>query len=532
MADPRVLLVAAENDALPGGKVGGIGDVVREVPPALARNGWTVDVVTPSHGFLHQASGAYWIGTIPFKFAGSPTSADVYAVPGKCRAPGVTHLVIDHPALVKPSDGRPQIYSDDPSDAPFASDASKYALFCAAVAECVIQELIKRPSCLHLHDWHAAFLLILRKYDPAYRGLQDIRTAYTIHNLALQGTRPFEGHPSSLVTWYPVVRPAGDLADPRWPGNVNPMAVGIRLADAVHTVSPSYAAEILARGDPPRRYGGEGLESDLSEAHRQRRLFGILNGCDYSETRVAARETFPALIDRLRSEVLKWVATRNVMSAAHGIALERLRSLDRVGEAPPMLLTSVSRVADQKLYLLRASGSDGSCGLQSVLETIKDLGVYVLLGTGDKGYQDFLVAMSARYPNFVFLNGFSDGCANALYGSGDLFVMPSSFEPCGIGQMLAMRDGQPCLVHGVGGLRDTVHDRLTGFVFHGDTVEQQVDGLRDACERAVILRVSDRPAWEAMRKRAAAARFLWNDTVASYISDLYTSPSARAVTIA
>jgi starch synthase len=532
MSDLRVLIVAAENDAIPGGKVGGIGDVVRDVPPALARSGWTVDVVTPSHGFLHKAPGAYWIGTIPFTFAGSPTSADVYAVPGKCRAQNVAHLVIDHPALVRPNDRRPQIYSDDPSDAPFASDATKYALFCAAVAECVVQDLIKRPACFHLHDWHAAFLLILRKYDPAYRGLQDIRTAYTIHNLALQGIRPFEGHPSSLATWYPNVRPTADLSDPRWPGNVNLTAVGIRLADAVHTVSPSYASEILGRSDPPRRYGGEGLESELIEAHRQRRLFGILNGCDYSEARVPVRLTFAGLVDRLRTEVLTWVATRNVVSAAHGIALERLRSLDRISETPPMILTSESRVVDQKLYLLRASGSDGVCGLQSVLETIQDLGVYFFLGTGDRAYRDFLVAMSARFPNFVFLNGFSESCANALYGSGDLFVMPSSFEPCGIGQMLAMRDGQPCVVHGVGGLKDTVQDRLTGFVFHGDTIEQQVDGLRAACERAVIVKSSDPVAWDAMRKRAAAARFLWNQTVASYISDLYTSESQKTATIA
>lgn len=516
----RVLMVAAENDALPGGKVGGIGDVVRDAPLALARRGWLVDVVTPSHGFLHKTPGAYWLGTVCLEFANQSTSVDVYTVPGKRPCPAVTHLVIDHPLLAQANGERPGIYSHDPAETPFASDASKYALFCAAVADCVCQELFKRPSCVHLHDWHAAFFLILRKYHPSYSYLQRIRSVYTIHNLAIQGIRPFADHPSSMAAWYPGVPPARDLADPRWPDNLNPMAVGIRLADAVHTVSPTYADEILHPSDAPRLYGGEGLEADLIEARNAGRLVGILNGCDYCESRTPPGETLATLEERLRTEVLKWMAARGVVSVAEAIALERLRSLGR-REDGPMLLTSVSRLVDQKLFLFRAQGSDGRSGLEAVLETIRDVGVYILLGSGDQAYERFFLEMSARYDHFIFLNGYSDLAASALYGRGDLFLMPSSFEPCGIGQMLAMRDGQPCLVHGVGGLQDTVIDGETGFVFAGHSIADQVGDLRRVCERALILWTSDPSGWEAMRRRAASTRFDWNETAASYVSQLY-----------
>jgi starch synthase len=528
MSDRRVLTVSAENGALPGGKVGGIGDVVRDVPLALARNGWAVDVVTPSHGFLHKSPGAYWLGTVPFAFGGQSTNADVYAIHER-RSDAVTHYVIDHPALVTLDGGRFQIYSNGSSDSPFALDAGKYALFCAAACECVLQELIKRPACVHLHDWHAAFVLILRKYDPSFAALQNLRTVYSIHNLALQGIRPFKGAPSSMESWFPQIAPAPDLADPRWPDCVNPMAVGIRLADAVHTVSPSYATEILRPSDPPRAYGGEGLESELADADDQGRLFGILNGCDYRDDRVAPRRQLAILVDELRGEVLNWIAEEGVVSAAHAIALERLRTLAPSRDPAPLILTSVSRIADQKIFLLRATGTDGVSGLESILNAIQDLGVYFFLGTGDKEYQDYLVAASARYPNFVFLNGFSEACANALYASGDLFVMPSSFEPCGIGQMLAMRDGQPCLVHGVGGLKDTVSHKVNGFVFQGETVQQQINALRETCEQAVILWTSHTDRWEAMRISAAAARFLWDDTVDAYVSQLYEcSPTSQS----
>jgi starch synthase len=514
MTNRRVLLVAAENDALPRGKVGGIGDVIRDVPPALARRAWTVDVVVPSHGFLHRHPGARQVGSVTLP----GSSAAVYVVPGKTSDPGVTHYVIDVPR--DESDGAPSIFVNDPPARPFATDATKFARFCRGVAEALLDGTIPRPDCLHLHDWHAAFLLILRRQVPRYSPLLEIRTAYTIHNLALQGVRPLEGDPSSLAAWYPEVKVTQELEDPRWRDCVNPMAVGIRLADAVHTVSPTYAREILLPSEAPRAYGGEGLETDLQNAEREGRLFGILNGCDYP-LQHHERLPGPSLLETLRTQVLAWIASQRVVSSTHSIALERLRDL----KTRPLqtVLTSVTRVTDQKMYLMRAKGSDEVAGVDGLLRRLGSQGVYILLGSGDASYEEFLLTTAARYDNFVFLNGYSDACANALYDSGDLFIMPSSFEPCGISQLLSMRSGQPCLVHGVGGLKDTVGDGKEGFVFNGDTVRQQVDAFVEASARALTIRGENPLRWQSIRDAAAATRFTWDSAVNSYIERLYSA---------
>jgi starch synthase len=128
--------------------------------------------------------------------------------------------------------------------------------------------------------------------------------------------------------------------------------------------------------------------------------------------------------------------------------------------------------------------------------------------------------MSVRYRNLLFLQGYSDRLAELLYSSGDLFLMPSSYEPCGISQMLAMRAGQPCVVHAVGGLRDTVtHER--GFPFSGDTPTRQATSFVAAVEGALSLRATDDKAWRQIARAAAAARFEWGSSAARYVSELY-----------
>ena len=520
MTTKRVLLVAAENDALPGGKVGGVGDVIRDVSPALAQIGWRVDVITPSHGFLHRTAGACLRGTVSFTFAGHSTTADLYAVPGKRPQAGVTQLVIDHPAFVS-CQGERQIYHHDPPSCPFAFDASKYARFAAAVAGSLAQGLLAAPDVLHLHDWHAAFLLMVCRHRSAEAWLRNLWTVFTIHNLGLQGIRPLRGHESSMASWFPDMDAATHLADRRWPDCVNPMAAAIRLADVVHTVSPSYAEEILRPSHAPCSFGGEGLELDLRAARERDRLFGILNGCDYTDSSPSARRTvFAHFVSDLRSEVLPWIAGRGTVSSSHLIALERLRQIE--GSArPAVIFTTVTRLTAQKVYLLRAIGRNGLSGIETILASIGESGIYVVLGSGEEAYETFLDEVSARHANFVFLRGYSDACARALYDNGDVFVMPSSYEPCGITQMLAMRAGQPCIVHTVGGLRDTVRDGIDGFTFAGGTVEQQVDGLGAACARAVSLRMENPDAWRELQARAAAVRFSWTDTVTSYVAQLY-----------
>lgn len=522
---PSIMMIAAENGALPGAKVGGLGDVVCSLPPALARRGCRICVATPAYGCLHRTSAATVIARLRFQFYGAPQEAVVYEVQPEAAAADVRHVVVDHPIFDSPVDagGRPRIYQADPPDAPFATDATRFALFGAAMAAALDEQLFGRLDCLHLHDWHAALMLLLRRYGPAGRPLQAPRCVFTIHNLALQGVRPFDGHASSLAAWYPHLPVSRrEIADPRWPNCLNPMAVGIRWADAVHTVSPSYAEEILQPSDPPRFFGGEGLERELRAASDQGRLFGILNGIDYADARASARWAFPEVIRLLKDTVLGWAGGARTLSAAHFLAHCRLSDWGRSEQPPAMVLTGISRAVAQKLFLMTAPTTAGTPALHRIVEQLQLQGaVFILLGAGDPDYERFLMETSARYSNFIFLNGFSDDAARVLYAHGDLFIMPSSFEPCGISQMLAMRHGQPCVVHGVGGLKDTVIDAVNGFVFGGESVAEQADNFVAACTRAVHCRIRRPAKWEKIRRQAAAARFTWNDAAAAYLKQLY-----------
>lgn len=527
MSEPlHVLMVAAENDGIVNCKVGGIGDVIRDVPPALCAQGCRVSVVTPSYGYLHEAPGAEAAGTVSFRFGGRPESAVLYRVPGRLPSDGVTHYVMHHPAFVSYNhqQDRYEIYCHDQPRRPFATDASKFACFCTAVAEAVRSNLFGPPDVVHLHDWHAAFFLILRKYAAKYTALRTLRTVFTIHNLALQGVRPLTGDSSSLEDWYPdlafEVRAPADLRDPRWPECVNPMAVGIRLADAVHTVSPSYAAEILQPSRPPHFSGGEGLEYDLQRAAAEQRLHGILNGCEYP-ARLPPRQTAPGLLSLLKRELSRWAARHPALGFADFIAFQRLDKLAAARKKPDFIAVSVSRIVEQKMLLLQTRGGDGRSGLESILDALDGSGLYILLGSGDRALETFLTETAAARSNFIFLNGYSVPVADALYASGDLFLMPSSFEPCGISQMLAMRSGQPCLVNRTGGLRDTVRPGVDGFGFESASLGGQTDAMAAAFKDALQLHRNNPETWQAVRAAAAAARFLWSDTARQYMEKLY-----------
>ncbi len=523
----NILMVAAENDALTGCKVGGIGDVIRDIPAALNRQGCTVSVVTPSYGFLHKTAPAEQTGSVHFRFSGRVEYADLYQVRPRSGAfESAAHYVIDHPLFLNynAEKNKNEIYSNDPPGRPFATDAVKFACFSAATAAAAAKGLFGRLDILHLHDWHAAFLLILRNFAPEGEPLRALRTVYTIHNLALQGVRPLSGDPSSLENWYPHINfgkqiPA-DLIDPRWTDCINPMAAGIRLADAVHAVSPSYAEEILQPSRPPEFYGGEGLEADLQRAQTEHRLHGILNGCEYPESE-PAKQSVAGLIEALRAETAGQLAKRSTLSFSDLVTFQRLEKLRSARRKPQLIAVGISRIVDQKMLLMQAKGPDGTSGLERILKTIGPKGLCVLLGTGNPELERFLTEQAARHDNLLFLNFYSGRAAQKLYASGDLFLMPSSFEPCGIGQMLAMREGQPCLVHRTGGLRDTVEPGVNGFGFEGDTLEEQVDAMIAALHEAVTLRSKDPDAWQRIRSAAAATRFDWADSARRYINTLY-----------
>ena len=534
MADSlNILMVAAENDALAGGKVGGVGDVVRDVPCALAdlpEYEGSVSVVCPSYGFLHEIPKAS-LGTVEFSFGGERLTAELFEVEGKRPHAGVRLLVLHHAAFetIDSASGRKLIYVDDGAEHPFASDATKFACFNAAVAQAVLQGSFGEVDIVHLHDWHAGLFLMLREFDPALSDLRSKRTVFTIHNIALQGIRPLDGYASSLKSWFPELNyDLPTVQDPEFFDCMNPMAIGVRLADKVHVVSPGYVPEVCQPSRPQRNdplcvfFGGEGLEEDLQAAREQGRLVGILNGCEYDAT----PSTLPShdeaswrnLLSGLVAELAGWY--QRSQTFPNWLAHQRLSNwLENNRPRPSVVMTSVTRVVDQKVRLMRTPNE--APPLDRILTAADDDVVYLLAGNGDRGYEKFLHDLARKHDNFVFLNGYSHRGAELLYQTGDLFLMPSAFEPCGISQMLAMRDGQPCVVHSIGGLKDTVNDGETGFAFSGSTPEELGDGFVETTRRAIELKRNSEAGFGEIRNAAFGCRFLWSDSVRRYLSELY-----------
>ena len=255
---------------------------------------------------------------------------------------------------------------------------------------------------------------------------------------------------------------------------------------------------------------------------------------------------FSILLKYFKSVVKSWAAESEYLKSAHYFTLEKLNSIhvdDSKVFKPltqinnPVILTSIGRVVEQKFYLLKAKGLNNFTAMQGILEALKGRGYYIVLGTGSSEYEKFLIEMSLKFENFIFLNGYSKECSDILFANGHLFLMPSSYEPCGISQLHAMRDGLPCVVHGVGGLNDTVKDKKNGFVFYGNTVEEKVDNFVEKCIAAIDMKENAASKWcniSAVDMKASAVskwgdicraaqktKFTWDKSVKEYIERIY-----------
>ena len=296
------------------------------------------------------------------------------------------------------------------------------------------------------------------------------------------------------------------------------MALAIRSADKVSTVSPTYAQEIRRPSDPARGfYGGEGLEVQLENAARAGRLAGILNGCEY-DSNGDRRPRWRRIRALANEQVTAWLA-RNPNDESHRLAQKRLAALP--AERPQNVLVSIGRLVRQKVTLFLEPLADGRSALEHIAAGIGDSGVVILLGSGEAEFEKRVLAIAARCPQILFLRGYSETLADPLYRAGDLFLMPSSFEPCGISQMLAMRAAQPCVVHGVGGLCDTVPDGKTGFVFSGTDPGEQASEFVATVDRALAMKSGDNDRWQTLCIRAASERFDWQRSAQQTIEELY-----------
>jgi len=473
----KILLLAAE--VVPFAKTGGLADVAGSLPKAIHALGHDIRVAMPRYGRIRSDQFNLTRALDSF-----PVPMDHHTEPAELMATtldgGVPVYMIES-ARYFDRDG---IYM-------YPDDAERFIFFCRGALEAV-KLLGWQPDVVHCHDWHTAlvpnWLKTIYANDPFYA---DAASVYTIHNLAYQGVFGYRVLEIAGIDEYGfIVHP--DIVDLN--EVVDFMGRGIYFADVINAVSETYAREILA----PEF--GEKLDPMLRD--RRDRLFGVLNGIDLDEFNPA---TDPYLEANYTSDSLD-------RRSENKLALQREAGLRQDASAP--VVGIIARLTDQK-------GLDLVTPIVEAL--LQHLGAqFVLLGTGEQRYHDFFAKLSDRYPDqaAIFLT-FNASLARRIYGGSDFFLMPSRFEPCGLGQMIAMRYGSVPVVRAVGGLADTVRDHNpatgdgTGFVFEA----YDPMALYTALVRAVET-YRHRDIWRELQIRCMQQDFSWETSARKYV-DLY-----------
>jgi starch synthase len=468
----RILMVASE--AAPFAKTGGLADVVGALPRALATLGHSVDVVLPRYRGIVVGER---VARLPVPLGEYSAEAEVFSH----RDGAVQFLFVEHPAHFD----REFLYGEGGRDYP--DNPARFGFLCRAALEWA-HTSPDRYEVIHTHDWQAGLVPVFLRQGVAPR-LQNVPVICTIHNLAYQGMAD-AGWLSRLGLNPALLSPA---ALEFW-GSISLLKGGIVFSDLVTTVSPRYAREIQTK-----EYGC-GFEGLLQS--RSGDLVGILNGIDYDQWDPARDLYLPQPFDASRLDG---------KTAAKRALLERAGwSADEAGLLEP-LVGLVSRMVDQKGFNL----------LEELGDTLLTLGArFVVLGTGERRYEEFWRALAAKSPGCVFANiGFDEELAHAIEGGADLFLMPSRFEPCGLNQMYSQRYGTVPVVRSVGGLSDTVRNfdpatgAGTGFAFEEYSASALLGTLRWA-----LRTYEDRDAWRRVQRAGMQQDFSWDRSAREYVS--------------
>jgi starch synthase len=470
----RVLHVASE--VAPFAQSGGLADVVAGLPAAQAAMGLDVAVCVPLYqGVPEQlaAAGVTLGPPVPLPFA-LGTWPQVPAALRIATVGAVRYAFIDIPPLYD----RPGLYGPG-GPAEFGDNAIRFGALGKAATLIGPKLFGASPDVLHVHDWQGGPAAVFARMAD----LPSIVVA-TIHNLAYRGIFPKSAMTELGIPWSFFTLSAFEFYD-----QVSLLKGGCGLADAVTTVSPTYAREILT----PER--GEALDAFLRLGARN--LTGIVNGIDVESWDPATDPTLAAPFSR--ADRAGRARCRAALAQAAGMPL--------APDEP--LLGVIARMTGQK-------GLDLVAELAPLLPTLRAR--LVVLGAGEPDLENRFRWLGTVLPEHVSTTiGFSGSLARQIYGGCDLFVMPSRFEPCGLGQLYAMRYGAVPIVHAVGGLRDTVDDPRTGIRFDVPTVQ----ALAAAVERGVRL-FRDRPAFDAVQSTAMARDSSWAASAREY-SALYRS---------
>jgi starch synthase len=463
-------MVASE--ATPFAKTGGLADVIGALPQALAKLGHTVDVVMPRYRGITSGER---VGQVTVPLGGQVADAAVFAVTGN----GVRTLFVAHPGYFE----RDYLYGTGGHDYP--DNPERFAFLCRAALEWAAAA--DRYDVIHAHDWQAGLMPVLQQQvaSPALRGVPVV---FTIHNLAYQGVVDASWLPRLGLGWELMNINALEYWD-----RISLLKGGIVFSRLITTVSPRYAREIQT---PEFGFGFDGILRSRSAD-----LVGILNGIDYDQWDPARDPHLPAPYDASRLDG-KLAAKKAVLEA---FGLPR----HAAGRKRP-LVGMISRLVDQKGFDLLAELSDELPRLDAA---------FVLLGTGERRYEDLWLALAARHPERVAAKiGFDEALAHRIEAGADVFLMPSRFEPCGLNQMYSLRYGTPPVVRATGGLYDTVRNydaatgMGTGFTFEAYSSQALLTTLRWALEV-----YQDRAAWRRLQVAGMQEDFSWDASARAYV---------------
>jgi len=469
----HIAFVASEG--VPFSKTGGLADVVGALPHALAALGHQVSVYLPRYRQTKLTDPETVVGSITIPFDDKYRFASV--VKGASQS-GASFYFIDYPEYFD----REALYGTPAGDYP--DNAERFALFSRAVLEAT--KILGVPHIFHCHDWQSALVPVLLRTvyaeDPAFR---DVGTVFTIHNIGYQGLFPAEVLPLLMLPW-----DLFTMSKMEFFGQVNFLKGALTYSDFVTTVSRKYSQEIQTA-----EYGF-GLEGVLR--NRAATVTGILNGVDYDEWSPQADKFIAAKYSP--QDLSGKGKCKQDLLAAFGV--------NRVDAKVPVIGV-VSRFAAQKGFDLIAQIMD---------RLAREEMIVVVLGSGDKQYEELFTRLNKQFPNKIALKvAYDNAIAHKVEAGADMFLMPSKYEPCGLNQIYSLKYGTVPIVRATGGLDDTIEPwdarsgKGTGFKFTDYTGEALLLKIKHALQA-----YRDQTSWQVLMRNGMGKDFSWNASAREY----------------
>ncbi|MCX5751284.1 MAG: glycogen synthase GlgA [Candidatus Saganbacteria bacterium] len=475
----KILYVSSE--VVPFAKTGGLADVAGALPKALVQIGHDVRIILPRYKMvsLEKYPSKLIIEDLIIKFGTVNEKVNIY----ETKIPGTEVIVylVDNDKFFGSRDQLYQVKGED-----YPDNLERFVLFSKAVLV-MLREINWQPHVIHCNDWQSALVCLYLKVtfgkDPFFARTASV---YSIHNMAYMGI--FPGDKFNLLDL-----PKEEFTPEKleyW-GNIALAKAGLVYADVINTVSETYAKEIQTTEF------GYGLDGILRS--RTKDVYGIVNGIDCDLWNPA---TDPIIAKHYNANTVS-------MKSANKLKLQADNKLPQDEKIP--VLGIVSRLAKQKGFDILAQA------FSQMMEM--DL-QFILLGDGEPQYQNFFVDAAKKYPKKLAINlGFNAALAQEIYAGSDLFLMPSHYEPCGLGQLISFRYGTIPLVRKTGGLADTVHEfdpktgEGDGFIFERTT--DPFDFL-DAVKRALTA-FQNKKAWESLQKKVMDYNYSWDTSAKKYV---------------